>query len=301
MHHWSDGPAGVDSFDEDPVPFFRIRVNALYLNRRAPQANVVLTETATGNTLLSTSQNDPSWAGGVETNLLVDITDSTQFEFDWFSVDDWFDRYSDSFAATVVEEVPFPVTLASSSVSSRIRNMEFNLREEVIDNVTLLGGFRYLEFLDSQGIHYQNEITGASQVLTTRIANRMYGVQIGAQVDFVKTEDWELSGWAKAGIYGNAADNSTGIISTIPANAANIRARDGKAAFGGDMALRGTRRFGEHFSVFVGYRLMYLDGIALAANQYPGTLAYLNTGIPSIKLENSMFFQGIEAGLGFAF
>lgn len=298
---YGDGNAEANSGNDDPAPWFTIRVNALFLNRRPPQSNIVLTESATGNELLNTSQNDPSWAGGTEVDFLLDLTDTTAFEFDWFSVDSWFDRSSVGFAGIAVDEVPFPVTLASVSVSSRIRNMEFNLREEVYEGVTLLGGFRYVEFLDAQGVHYQNGPFGASEVITTNVANRLYGVQIGAQVDFWNSEKWELGAWAKVGIYGNAASNSTGIISTIPGNAANIRAQDGKTAFAGDLGVRGTRRFGEHVSVFVGYRLMYLDGIALAGGQYPGTLNYLNTSVPSIKLGNSMLFQGIEAGLGFTF
>jgi hypothetical protein len=67
------------------------------------------------------------------------------------------------------------------------------------------------------------------------------------------------------------------------------------------MAIRGSRKLGDFVSVFIGYRLMYLDGIALAANQYSGTLNYLNTAIPSVQVGNSMFFQGIEAGLSISF
>lgn len=287
--------------NDDEVPWFTLRINALYLNREGPQSNPVLTETATGNTLLNTSQNDPSWAGGTEVNFLFDISETTNFEFDWFSVDDWFDRHSTNYAPTIVDEAPFPVTLASVSVSSRIRNMEFNLREEVYDNFTLIGGFRYIEFLDSQGIHYQNQTTLASEVISTNVANRLYGVQIGGQFDFLKTESWEVSGWAKVGIYGNGASNSTGIFSTVPGDAQNIRAQDGKTAFAGDMGLRGSYHFGKHISIFCGYRLMYLDGIAKAANQYTGTVNYLETGIPSIQMRNSILFQGLEGGLTFRF
>lgn len=302
-----DGLLGVsawnsDAYDDDsPAPWFKLRINALYLNRRAPQSNIVLTESATGKELLNTSQNDPSWAGGTEVNLIHDFTDTTAFEFDWFSVDDWFDRKQVSFPSIAVDEVPFLVTHAAVSVSSRIRNMEFNLREEIYDGVTLIGGFRYVELLDGQGIHYRNKPFGSSQVVVTDVANRMYGFQIGTQIDLWKSPSWELSTWGKVGIYGNAADNSTGIYSTIPGNAANIRAQDGKTAFVGDLAVRGTRRLGKYSSVFIGYRLMFLDGVALAANQYPGTLTYLKTAIPDIKMGNSMLFQGIEAGLAFSF
>lgn len=295
------GLAGVEPDADEPVHWFTIRVNALYLNRRAPASNIVLTESATGNTLLDTSANDPSWAGGTEVNFLMSFSNTTSFEFDWFSVDDWFDRQSIGMPATVVDQVPFTVTDASVSMSSRIRNMEFNLREEVYDGVIVLAGFRYLEFLDAQGVHYQNRPFGASEVISTNVANRMYGFQIGTQLDIYKSENWELSTWGKVGIYSNAADNSTGIVSTVPGNAANIRAQDGKTAFATDLAIRGTRKFGDHVGVFIGYRLMYLDGIALAANQYPGTLNYLSTAVPSIKLGNSMLFQGIEAGMSFAF
>lgn len=299
---WSDDQSVASSPGiEDSGSLIDIRVNALFLNRRPPRSNIVLTETATGKTLLNTSENDPSWAGGVETNLFINFSDATTFEFDWFQVDDWFDRQSVAFAPTAVDQVPFLVTDAFVSVSTRVRNMEFNLREKVYDGVTILGGFRYIDLNDNQGVHYQNKPFGASEVIVTDVANRLYGFQIGTQLDLWTTETFELSTWGKVGVYGNAASNSTGIFSTIPANAQNIRAQDGKTAFAGEFGVRATRHFGEYASVFVGYRLLYLDGIALAGGQYAGTLKYLDNGVPTIRMGDSMLFQGIEAGLAFHF
>lgn len=285
----------------EPSHLFTIRVNALFLHRRAPSSNVVLSDAATGATLLNTSDNEPSWAGGTEVNLLLGFSDTTKFEFDWFSVDDWFDKRTVHFGPTAVDQVPFLVTDAAVSVSSRIRNMEFNLRDEVYNGVTFLAGFRYLEFLDAQRVHYQNLPTGTEQFNVIDVSNRLYGFQIGTQLDFFKSADWELSAFGKVGIYGNSADNNSGIFSSIPGDSANIRAQVGKTAFVGDLGVRGTRRFGEHFAMFVGYRLLYLDGIALAANQIPGNVAFLSTGLPTIKTGDSMLFQGVEGGLSFTF
>ncbi|MGQ0635000.1 MAG: BBP7 family outer membrane beta-barrel protein [Planctomycetaceae bacterium] len=293
---WSGDEPGSDD-----APFIAIRVNALFLNRQSPPSNIVLSETATGRTLLNTSDNDPSWAGGVEVNFVTFFTATTSFEFDWFTVEDWFDKQNISMNPTVVDQVPFPVTGAAISVSSRLRNMEFNLREEVYNGVTFLAGFRYVEFNDTQRVNFQSAPFGVSELFINETTNRLYGFQIGTQLDIWKTECWELLAWGKVGVYGNAADNNSGVLSTIPADNVNIRDNQGKTAFVGDLAVRGTRRFGEHAAVFLGYRLMYLDGIALAANQYQGTLNFFNTGIPSIQMGSSMLFQGIEAGLSFSF
>jgi hypothetical protein len=288
----------------EPAPMFTIRVNALFLNRSSAQSNVVLTETATGSTLLTTAETDPSWAGGTEVNLLVDFSDTTAFEFDWFSVDDWFDqRVIDELPPTVVDEVSFPITTSSLSVSTRVRSMEYNLREKLTDWFTVLGGFRFVDLLDSQGVHYGNFNTGASQDLIINVTNRLYGVQAGAQASYLTGDEaWKLDGWLKAGVYGNAADNSAGITSTgIPSQAATIRAQDGKTSFVGELGIRGARNFTRHASVFIGYRLLYLDGVAMAANQYGGIVGVLNGAPPSIAVSNSILFHGIEAGLSIAF
>src|SRR6185436_7296639 len=45
--------------DDEKTPFFSLRIGAIALNRSSPQSNIVVTETGTGNALLSTSQVNP--------------------------------------------------------------------------------------------------------------------------------------------------------------------------------------------------------------------------------------------------
>lgn len=296
----------VQYSNADSAPLFRLRANALYLHRSAPQSNVVVTEFGTGNALLNSAQNDPDWAGGTEVNFQLDFDDATTFEWDWFSVDDWFDRQSVSPGGgpigTFVNEVIFPITTASTTVSSRIRNMEFNLREKVSDRITLIGGVRFVEYLDSLGVHYGNETFGFSEDVVINTANRLYGVQIGAQGTLWEGDCWQLDSWLKVGGYGNSAANNSGITSAgIPPQARTIRADDGHGAFVLDFGVRGSRQFNKYISAFVGYRLMFLDGLALAANQYPGVVGTIAGAPQSITMGNSVLFQGIEAGLTFTF
>ncbi|MSR56932.1 MAG: hypothetical protein EXS05_04590 [Planctomycetaceae bacterium] len=303
-NRWYDDRGAIGNggtIADDETPLITVRINALVLHRSSSPTNTVLTDSGTGDTLLTTPGHDP-WAAGTEVDFILNFTNTTAFEFDWFSIDDWFGQSAVDLGGTVVNQVPFPVTRASSTVSSRLRNMEFNLREQVSETFTLLAGFRYLEFLDHVGAHYQNFPLGFSEDLTVETGNRLYGVQIGVQATLWKTETWQFDALIKTGMYGNLANNSSGIFSSgIPSQAANIRALGSHSAFFGDLSLRASRRFGDNVSLFVGYRLMYLDGIALSADQYDIVAAFKTGDVPNIDISGSLLLQGIEAGVTFKF
>lgn len=306
--YWDDQSAAApenrwlgDGDTADEAPWITVRLDALVLHRSSSPTHTVLTDSVTGDALLTSPGNDP-WAAGTEVDFLLNFTQTSAFEFDWFSIDDWFGQSAVDLGGTVVNQVPFPVTRASSTVSSRLRNMEFNLREQVSDTFTLLAGFRYLEFLDHLGAHYQNFPLGFSEDLTVETGNRMYGVQIGVLAALWKSENWQFDALLKTGMYGNLANNSSGIFSSgIPSQAANIRALDSKSTFVGDLSLRISRRFGDNVALFVGYRLMYFDGIALSADQYDIVAAFKTGDVPSIDIGGSLLLQGIEAGVSFMF
>jgi hypothetical protein len=179
-----------------------------------------------------------------------------------------------------------------------LRNFELNLREQLSETFTILGGFRYVSFLDSQGVHFGNTALGFSEDISTGATNRLFGFQIGGQAALLKSDCWQLDGWLKAGIYGNSAIQGTDVAAAgIPQQAVSFRAVSSRTAFVGDLGVRGTRQFNKYFSAFAGYRLMFLDGVALAGKQYPGVIQSLHGGAPTIAVGNSVLFQGLEVGL----
>lgn len=313
--YYDQAPAPVDStwyapgseepethyFADDESTLISIRVGAIVLHRGSTPTRPVMTSSGNGSTLLSSPSNDP-WAAGTEVDMLLNFTESTAFEFDWFSIDDWFGYSSVSLDDTSVNQVSFPVTFASSSVSSRLRNLEFNLRQQVSDRFTLLAGVRYLEFLDHVGAHYQNFGKQATQDFTIETGNRMYGVQIGVDAKLWNTDVWHVDALVKVGMYGNLANNSSGVFSSgIVPQGANIRALDSHSVFAGDLAIRATRDIGKYVQLYAGYRLIYIDGLALAGDQFAFAQAFKTGDIPSIDMGGSLLLHGIEAGVTFKF
>ncbi|MCE9552855.1 MAG: BBP7 family outer membrane beta-barrel protein [Planctomycetes bacterium] len=299
----SDGePSTSDAawtFDE-PYPWFSIRAGAIALHRSEAQSHVLLSEQATGETLLDTFDAPLGWGAGPELNVLVHLTSDVDFEFNWFSINDWSNQRFVDVGGVVVDPFGAPLTSASLLNQSSLHNFEFNLRHSPSENITLLAGFRYLELDDELGINYEDSGSGLSEDASLRTRNRLYGVQIGAEAALWQRGLWQLDGWIKAGAYGNAAGHKTDVLfSGVPV--AEIRARESNLAFIGDTGLRATRQLGEHTQFYVGYRVMFLDGVALAANQYDSVAAYFSGGGDQMTTGGSPFYHGAELGLTVAY
>lgn len=78
----------------------------------------------------------------------------------------------------------------------------------------MLAGFRYLELDDNFSLHFtEGGVKGVTQdALVAR--NQLYGFQLGAQAALWRAGPWEIDGWVKAGIYGNAARSSADVVLT---------------------------------------------------------------------------------------
>lgn len=286
--------------DSECDPWLTVRAGALALHRSSNQTHVLLSDQATGQTLLSTSDAAPGWAAGPEIDVLVRALPEVDFQFNWFSLDEWSNQRFVDVGGAVVDPLGAPLTSAQLETWSTFHNFEFNFRRGVSDDVTILAGFRYVELDDAFRIRYDDSGSGLSEDANVRARNRLYGFQLGADAALWRRGPWALNGWMKAGIFGNAARANTDIVfSGVPL--ASIRARDSDVAFIGDLGLRATRRLGTHAEVYAGYRLMWVDGVALAANQYDSIVAFFSSGNPQMLTDGSPFYHGAELGLTFAF
>lgn len=285
--------------DDVDCSWIDVRAGALALHRSSNQQYTMLTEQSTGQTLISTSDVNPGWTAGVELDVIVRLTSDWDFEFDWFSLGNWSRQHQPDVAGVVVNEFPTPLSTALVYSSSKFHNLELNLRYRLTDRLTLLGGFRYIELDDYFGLHYaEGGVNGVSQDASVAAQNRLYGFQLGAQAALWQAGPWELDGWVKAGIFGNAARNSVDVTFTgAPIVLPSLRAQESAGAFVGDMGLRISRRFGQHVQVFAGYRVMLVDGVALATNQIDSVTAFFSTGTPQMVTNGSPFYHGAELGL----
>jgi hypothetical protein len=171
---------------------------------------------------------------------------------------------------------------------SSLYSSEFNGRWRATEDVTLLAGFRWIEFGD--WLKAQQTLAPATTMYRTDVNNHLYGFQSGASVAL-----WDGGGplyvnfLGKAGIYGNYADQNTSGPMVSTSYNEGVR-----AAFVGQCTLAGTLQLTPRMSVRSGYTVLWLDGVALAPGQMrtvgtaltQGDALYFNGGFVQLQINN---------------
>ena len=170
---------------------------------------------------------------------------------------------------------------ATIKYNSVINSAEFNVFSTSYDwrpptsswlTVDWLFGFRYV------GVEEQAQIALdcclVDDTITTvpygvRTRNNLFGAQIGNRSRWT-WENWAFEGWAKAGLFGNAQKqiqdpliDYTGFVERP-----GLLDTGGQVAFVGDINTSVIYRLTEVWGIRAGYNLIWIDGLALAPNQF---------------------------------
>ncbi|HVU89791.1 MAG TPA: BBP7 family outer membrane beta-barrel protein [Pirellulales bacterium] len=133
--------------------------------------------------------------------------------------------------------------------------------------------------------------TGVYNVKTT---NLLAGAQIGG--DLVMNQNiWQLGMRAKAGVYGNLARQWSDVEINDPVAGNSSGSGQGQVpttAFIGDLGFFGTTRLTERIHFRAGYDLIWVGGIANAAEQ----LQYTTNIAPVVRKNGHMLLQGVNLG-----
>lgn len=158
---------------------------------------------------------------------------------------------------------------AASVYSTGLFGLEWNRRFGANDDVQLLAGLRYInlsERLILGAVSADPEVFGS----LSQTGNNLFGFQVGGDAKLWSSGNWDLSGVVKAGLYYNDAQvDFTGVFLPGPIIGAG-EANNGSLAFQGQAELAATWQFRENLALRMGYQAMWLDGIALATNQFAG-------------------------------
>lgn len=282
-------------------PIWTATADALWLHRSEPNGGILAFNTANIAETLNASDIGYGSATGFDLSLTRKMDSGRIVELRFFEIDDW--SSNGSLATTPNELLQFNSTvpffaLSGSGVTSRfdskLLNTEVNLFGCERGSFRGLLGFRYME-LDEQG---ELGLTGAAVPfsISTTTANRLYGLQTGLNAKLVTLEAFDLDLIGKAGLYGNArSQNSVATTGFGTLTAAGQRSR---SAFVGELGLVGTGRITSHLSIRGGYRMLWIDGVALASDQLASTDFFNGTGISS---SGDVFYQGGFLGLSLDF
>jgi hypothetical protein len=172
--------------------------------------------------------------------------------------------------------------------SSRLYNVELNVRWNPCCRVTMLAGFRWANLRED----LIGERVIGSEFLTVgdvKTNNNLYGFQVGADARLWECGCFSINGLGKAGIYGNHAEQS----SVYPELQEAFFASTNHTAFIGELGLQARYQVTQSLALRAGYELLLLDGVAIAPAQIGNRI-----GIDS---NATVFYHGATAGLELSF
>ncbi len=274
---------------------WNVSAGAVILHRNRPSAGPILVPIVFGNTVVDASDFDYGWNGG------PDVTVGRQID----CCNSWEVRYFNDIGAGASETLSFPtedfriatgtpigITGMTAVADTDLHSFEFNLRRTLSNNITVIGGFRYLELDDRFGCDLSS---GAQYGWGEN--NHLYGGQLGTDLLLCgDANSFHVDSVFKGGLYGVASKNN---YLNVPAAGPNVTGTtsSGDVAFVGEIDLLGTYPICNHVALQGGYQLLWLDGVALATDQAVNATA--NASGAGIDTNGSLFYHGATMALVF--
>lgn len=281
-------------------PIWTATADALFLHRSTPDSNVLAFNTSDPAENLNSDDFDFGTQAGFDLTLTKQLGSCNAIELRYFGVDHW--DASVAAATTRDDLLRFNAAVPIFAVSgdaitaeyaSQLHNSEVNLTHRLQRCFDVLVGFRYLELDESGGASLVNAATPFDYQVVT--LNRLYGAQLGLHAWLWNSDFVSIDATGKAGVYGNHAAHD----STIRSGGATLEAggHDDRAAFVGEIGVSGVALLTKHLSLRSGYRLLWLDGVAVASDQLGSSDYFSETGFNGA---GEVFYHGAYVGLELA-
>ena len=288
--------------------WFDIYAEAMFLQRTKGADNFNTTSLGAGsnNFVLGTNQVDlDKLRAGLSLQANLQTGPGSNLEFVYFGLNKW------SASASATSTAPNLFSFISNfgtlpingfddpdrsfrhtlNYTSQINNGEINFRRRWSEPYgffqgSFLMGVRYFD-LDEQAVFSargQNNNTAANNGLrffdyTTNTQNSLVGFQVGADLWYNFIPGVKVGVEGKTGAYNNRAHQITGITAnSIPSLAEEVLAN--RAAYLSQLSAQLVYRLNYSWAVRSSYQLIYVDNVALAANNF-------NATSPSVFLPNS--------------
>jgi len=165
--------------------------------------------------------------------------------------------------------------------------------------VDWLVGFRYVGVEEQAAITVDCCVTDGDKIpvpygVATR--NNLFGAQIGNRSRWT-WQKWAFEGWAKAGIFGNAQEQIQKPLFDYNGDPfrPGLSSTAGAVAFVGDINTSLVYRLTDVWGLRVGYNLIWIDGLALAPDQFDFSVNE-NSGRRLVS-GGGIFMHGANLGL----
>lgn len=188
---------------------------------------------------------------------------------------------------------------------SDLFNIELNAKKAVYPGVTLLVGPRFMYLEDRltaiTGATIQGNIGGVPQQIaftqntSVQTENPLFGVQVGADLNVPVSRYFYITGFIKAGGYGNTARATIVQANNLQGTTSRISARRSQGSFVGEVGGKVNMEvFPGIMSFYAGYEAMWLDNVAIAPTQL---LSGGTTGtFGNVQMTGTPFVHGIVIG-----
>ncbi|MBS0211175.1 MAG: hypothetical protein JSS27_19695 [Planctomycetes bacterium] len=160
----------------------------------------------------------------------------------------------------------------------------------------VMGGARYL--LYNEGLEQQFSNTAGSTYLDyqANTQNILLGGQIGAKLN-TSFDLWNIETYAKIGAYNNNATQHQTIVGSTGGTFRNTQTNGSKGASVSEAGVIVNYRYSGWLQFRIGFRLLYLDGIAAAINQADYNITVpTNRGGTGLDMNGSSLLYGPVIG-----
>lgn len=328
MHGQQNGPFGGGGCCT-PI-WHDFHIEAMHLRRDDAGRNIDFTSRGAGGPIvLSTDDLDMEDALGFRATYAYLLAPSTNLELTYFGQHDWDDAESVTGAGDLwsvfsefggifpqQNQQGFQQTVDAAvfhgiDYSSEMHNLELNLRRRWISANCLLHGsylcgVRYVS-LDESFSHDTRVGTGGFLNYDIDTENDMTGFQIGGDLFVCVSPRFKIGIEVEGGVYGNDAEyaasvNTREVVAqnnVVDANPINEVDGNTDAALLGEAGLIALFKVTPRLTVRGGYTAMYMDGLALASDNFNSTSSPFSAAGRPVAINDSgeAFYHGANLGL----
>ena len=163
-------------------------------------------------------------------------------------------------------------------------------------HVDWIGGFRWANLQDAAVLAIPPGSSRDPSTYSVNATSNLFAAQVGTR-GRMAFEGWAVEGWMKIGIAGTMLSQSQTLFDVQSATPFRQPTSGDTAGMGmiADMNLSAVYRLNDVWGLRVGYNLMWLTGVALAADQWDFSPS--QTGGTGINGTGSVFLSGANLGL----
>jgi len=281
------------------------------------------------NIVLSTRDLDFPFKGGARLLLGHTVNPWNQIEFSYFAVEHWDDTVAvrnlspnsqgglgnlfspfTNFGRPAVVGLDFD-NFVSISAKSTLDNAEINWRH-ILDmppgrlSTSLLVGARYMAIREH--IEYDSAFAvpadpAAQNLIRTDTSNKLFGVQLGALLEFSSEGPWWVNFEMKGAIAQNDGAQTTDFRNIQEGTITEFlgHRRERNTSWIGDIALTVLYRFSPRLNARFGYQAIWVTGLALAGENFDQDINFVREGPAQlVHHRGSVVYHGPFAGIEFA-